>query len=402
MNILHVSDIHYCPRYLDEVDRCMASVAETVAPTMLPDLIVLSGDLFDHRLELHTAPVHAALKRAQQLADIAPTIVLQGTFSHDTPGSLDVLRTLKTRHPLLVADRICQVRMYGPEFETSRDWRFDDDDPTADALISLLPTTNKADLIAAGQDSAELGNELAAVMAGWAEGNTQATKHGIPTLLVSHGTVSGSLTEHNVPMAGLDHEFTTGTLFASKADAILLGHIHKHQSWQAGGQCIAYAGSVGRLHFGEEDPKQVLHWTVKPGSATFQPIQTPARELFEQCFDHPPSLDELKACAEQPDWTKPVHARIRIDVDQDYRHAVDEASIKDLFADAVSLKIDIRVGRIQRQRTAGIADEPDTAARLQRWCEYTETPHEPVIERLRLLEALDPSTIAATLIEEAA
>jgi exonuclease SbcD len=32
-------------------------------------------------------------------------------------------------------------------------------------------------------------------------------------------------------MAGFDHEFTTGSLFAAGAQAVLLGHIHRHQLW---------------------------------------------------------------------------------------------------------------------------------------------------------------------------
>lgn len=396
MNILHLSDIHYCPRYLDEVERCMAFAVVT-ARDQQPSLIVLSGDLFDHRLELHTAPVHAALLRVQQLADVAPVILLQGTFSHDTPGALQVFRTLKTRHPIAIVDRICQVRMDGPDLTLSAGWRFDDDQ-SFDALISCIPTTNKADLTAGGIETTELGNEVAEVLAGFAESHAQAKAQDRPTLVISHGTIAGSVTEHNVPMAGLDHEFTTGSLFASQADAILLGHIHKHQHWQAGGQCIAYPGSIGRLHFGEEDPKCILSWDVRPGRATFLPIQVPARELFERCFDAPPTIDEIKACATEPDWSKPVHARIRISVDQDYRHTVDEATIRELFADAVSLKLDVRVATIQRQRTAGIADEPDTAAMLRRWCEYTDTPSDPLTDRLQRLEAGDPTAIAAEII----
>jgi len=78
--------------------------------------------------------------------------------------------------------------------------------------------------------------------------------------------VFGCVSEHGVPMAGFDHEFTTGALFAAEAQAFLLGHIHRHQAWTAEGaagrQCIAYAGSIGRLHYGEEGEKGFLLWEI--------------------------------------------------------------------------------------------------------------------------------------------
>ena len=49
-------------------------------------------------------------------------------------------------------------------------------------------------------------------------------------------------------MAGFDHEFTAGSLFGAGAQAFLLGHIHKHQSWQQDGRVIAYPGAIGRVH----------------------------------------------------------------------------------------------------------------------------------------------------------
>ncbi|MCK7500603.1 MAG: hypothetical protein MZW92_68050 [Comamonadaceae bacterium] len=40
---------------------------------------------------------------------------------------------------------------------------------------------------------------------------------------MSHGTVCGCVTEQGVPMAGLDHEFTTGALFDAQASAFYSG-----------------------------------------------------------------------------------------------------------------------------------------------------------------------------------
>jgi exonuclease SbcD len=73
------------------------------------------------------------------------------------------------------------------------------------------------------------------------------------------------VTEHGVPMAGFDHEFTTTSLFSAGVQAFMLGHIHKHQSWDDSGRVIAYAGSIGRFHHGELDAKGFLQWEGRGG-----------------------------------------------------------------------------------------------------------------------------------------
>jgi exonuclease SbcD len=96
-------------------------------------------------------------------------------------------------------------------------WRFDKVPAGVQALFSCVPTVNKAMVAAALGASAAAeatGEQLAALLAGFAPGHRAARKQGVPTIGVSHGTVFGCLSEHGVPMAGFDHEFTTAALFA--------------------------------------------------------------------------------------------------------------------------------------------------------------------------------------------
>src|SRR6202140_1000704 len=92
-------------------------------------------------------------------------------------------------------------------------------------------------------------------------------------------------------MAGFDHEFPTGSLFGAGAQAFLLGHIHKHQSWEQDGRVIAYAGSIGRLHYGEQGDKGFLIWEVDPESVRFELIATPAKRTVEISFDGEHTLE---------------------------------------------------------------------------------------------------------------
>ncbi|MBK7237545.1 MAG: hypothetical protein IPI02_18670 [Sterolibacteriaceae bacterium] len=63
---------------------------------------------------------------------------------------------------------------------------------------------------------------MANLLRALAPGHRDARASGIPTAVVSHGTVSGCTTEHGVPMAGLDHGFSTGSLFAAESTSAVM------------------------------------------------------------------------------------------------------------------------------------------------------------------------------------
>jgi len=378
MRIAHISDIHYCPEHLAEVDLCFRFAVDGAINAKCK-LAVLSGDLFDHRLDLHTPAVGASMLAVRELAEHMPVLILQGTFSHDVPGSLEPFRHIAAKHPVTVADTIGFYSMGG-------------------AAIFCIPTLNKADLaVAVSGDPAAMGDHIAELVKSWAPQIADYRKNGIPTVLVSHGTVSGSITEQGVPMAGLDHEFTTGTLFASGASAIMLGHIHQYQEWEKDGRRIAYPGSVGRLHFGELTPKGFLVWDVTADGATTEFVPTPAKRLLQTDIDGVPDLAELAEIAAE---CAGAYVRIRYCVDEEYRKSVDHDAIRALFAAAAECKIEARINPIQRTRSAGISRAVSMAEKVERWADVTQTNPKPLVERLALLEHKDHEQIIRTLTED--
>jgi hypothetical protein len=188
-------------------------------------------------------------------------LLLQGTYPHEPSGTLDIFRRLAASHSIHVADRIQQVALTSNgSWAKSSGWRFDRIPENALTVFSCLPSVNKANVAATvgATGAAEAaGRASAALLGAWGVVNRQARSAGITTVGVSHGTVSGCVTEHGVPMAGLDHEFTTTALFSAEASAFMLGHIHLHQVWREGNRLVAYAGSIRRLHYGEE--RQRVH-----------------------------------------------------------------------------------------------------------------------------------------------
>ncbi len=396
MRIVHISDIHFADKHLAEVQRCARFATTWMAEQVGPDLIVLTGDIFDHRLEQTSPAFLEAVRWVACLGNFAPVLVLQGTYSHDAPGAVSVFRHVHTSYPVYVADRIEQVafRLESPYFSPlSGDMTFIDRDS---ALLSCLPAVNKGQVAAAvGAENAATaaGEAVAQLLASWAPSHRAARKAGVPSIVLSHGTVSGSVTEHGVPMAGLDHEFTTGALFAADATAVMVGHIHKHQAWEQGGHGIAYPGSIARLHFGEFDPKGFLLWELEADAATWELIETPARRLVDVDFaGAAPDMDELRGFADN--CGDDAHVRIRYAVDEEHRHSIDKAAIEAMFAHAAGVKIEAQILPVQRQRAAGITRALSVADMVQRWGEVTGTDTAPLLPRVHALEErTDPTEL---------
>lgn len=406
IKVLHTGDIHYCPKHIEGVDRCFAFAVEKAIEQKC-DVAVLNGDIFDHRIDLHSPVVAAVLRRVATLADAMPVLVGQGTFSHDVPGSLDVFKTIRGRYPVFIADRICQVALadHGDEvvWVPSGTWSFmpsEIERIPCRALFSCLPSINKgavAALVGAENASEAVGEQVYNLLKGWAPANLAARQNGVPTIGVSHGTCSGCTTEQGVVMAGLDHEYSSGALFAAECSAFMLNHIHQTQQWDHNGRCAAYSGSLERLHFGEVNPKGFLIWDVHPDRALPRFIETPAKKLLQIDFEGQPNMDELAALAAQATG---AHVRVRYSIDEEHRHAVDKDAITALFATATELKIEGRINPIQRTRSEGMNRAPTLGEKLAKWCEVTTTEARPLQERLATLEHADPEKIVANILNE--
>ena len=379
--ILHLADLHYCPKHLAWVDRAMTHAVDTGIAEGC-HLAILAGDSFDHALSVHEPAFTAYVRQVVRLAEHMPVIVLQGTHSHDRPGSLDVLKALPTKHPILVADAL--------ESHT-----------VAGVRVCTLPSLNKADpgIMAMGAHA-----WTAAALADLGADNAAARSLAYPTILVTHGTVTGCTTESGFAMVSPDLEFSVENLAAADCDAVMLGHIHRKQSWSnvrtpSGAlTTIAYPGSLARLVHGHTDPVGYLIWDLEPGKAgtfTFHP--SPSRQLLEITFAGPPDMDDLRALAAQAGPEDAV--RIRWEIDEEHAASVDKALIRDLFAGAESVKLEARVLPVQRVRAAGIGKAMTLADKLRYWAETTGSlpALERLTDRLALLQSQDPDQIVARI-----
>lgn len=401
LKIAHFSDLHYAGgANLNEVDRCFSfAVDRAIAEGV--HCAVISGDATDHALDMHSPAVMMLVRQIRRLTDHCPVLMLQGTFSHEPPGTLNIFRLLGGVYPVHVADRISQVALLdGGQWVESEGWLFHRIPAGAVALFSCVPTVNKAVVgaaVGATHAAEAVGEQLSILLRGFQPANDMARASNIPTIGVSHGTVYGCVTEHGVPMAGFDHEFTAGSLMAAGCSAFMLGHIHMHQSWEADGRLVAYAGSIGRLHYGELGDKGYLSWEVDANGAAFTLVPTPAKRTIEISFDQLPDMDALRERASQADIAG-AFVRVRWNVPEEDRHQVDRDAIEALFDKAAGMKIEGRIIPVVRSRAAGISQAPTMAAKLQAWAEATETDPGPMVRCLEDLQSETPEAIAQRIL----
>jgi DNA repair protein SbcD/Mre11 len=397
IKVAQFSDLHYSAKNLHEAHRCF-SFAVDEAIRLAVDLAVIAGDTTDHALDMHSPAVGRLAGEVRRLADHCPVLMLQGTFSHEPPGTLAIFRLLGGKHPVHVADRISQVGVTrGGRWIACDDWRFQTLPDDAAVLLTCIPTVNKAAVAAtvgAAAAAEAVGTELAALLAGYAAINRAAREAGMPTIGVAHGTVSGCITEHGVPMAGFDHEFTTASLFAAGAQAFMLGHIHKHQHWVNGdGRVIAYAGSIGRFHHGELDAKGFLRWEVGATESRFELVQTPAKRTVDLVFDGAPDIDAI-AQAAKDGQVDGAFVRVRWTVAEEDRAQIDRDAIRSALAGAAHVQMEGRVMPVMRARAEGISRAGSLAEKLRVWARLTGCDAGPLEDRLGKLGRLEPARIA--------
>jgi exonuclease SbcD len=385
VRIAQMSDLHFSAGNLAESDRCFGH-AVTQAIEKNVTAAVITGDSTDHAMDAHSPAIRALASHIQRLADHCPVLLLQGTFSHEPPGLLKVFSLVGAKYPITIAEKIGTFGLIpGEAFEPINPER------EYALVVHALPTMNKADVAAltakgVGEASIHAGEIVSSVLQSWAPVNNQLRLKGVPSMVISHGTVLNCLSEHGVPMAGVDHEFGVGSLFAANADAVALGHIHKQQDWKQSvhgfSQVIAYAGSIGRFHHGEDGDKYWLEWCMQAGLTDYVAHVTPSRRTVDLFFDGPPDMDEIRRVASECEG---AYVRVRYALDEEHRQSVDREAIKAALGGAAGVQIESKILVIERSRSKGISTTASLAEKMAKWCEATETSVAPMQERLSLL-----------------
>lgn len=250
MKILHTADWHIGSFKGPEQDgvnlrsmdtlKCLEEVVR-VAEDELPDLILVSGDIF-HQAEIWQSRSHKEVLQARdiimRLSKTCGTIVvMRGTPNHD---SEDAFEELKAHFELIdnayiVTDPQVVHTKYAdiiavPGFDKGR-------------FRAKFPGLSKDEENMVFSD--ELGNIVV--------GMKSLCEPGKLSILMSHYTVPGANTESGQVqlLTQVEPVITQEMLISANYDLVALGHIHRPQ-FITGIDNVCYSGAVNALNFNDE------------------------------------------------------------------------------------------------------------------------------------------------------
>ncbi len=294
IRVAHLSDLHFDaerqiagvrrltedgqPYALAQASRCLRAVAKGIAAGGLPDVWLVTGDVFDRPQP--TAAEEAAVIRAfVDLARAAPVVVLAG--NHDIPGvagAATALECLKRRPRIHVIEEPTLLE-FGRDPNTGKlapitqlgEWQ-------PGVTIACMPYPRRAEFatseVMTGAATSEERNAIASQLLSRVMGalRIQAAATKGPKVLGFHGSVTGAMSRFQPRTLAGDILFGLDDLCAW--DYAAGGHIHQQQQLAPN---AGYAGSVDRCDFGEEgEPKGGTVIELGDGPVRVRGVPSPA------------------------------------------------------------------------------------------------------------------------------
>lgn len=267
MKLLHVSDWHlgrstYGEPRLADLTAVLAEIV-TIAETHEVDLVVHSGDLFDHPRPA-VADIHLAVDTLKELSGIAPVVVVCG--NHDSPEWFQLFAK--------VFGEGSRIHFVGAPRDPADGGvlRFTAADGTV-ARVAAMPFVHPNRTIDPFGDVTEWPAAHAERVGLLARTLTDELHRDLDpdrevTVFLAHEYVGGANLAGSERLAHTTehYEIDAGTL--PVVDYLAFGHIHKPQALPGTGVVGRYAGSPIGLDFGEEgEQKSVVLVDLEPRQA---------------------------------------------------------------------------------------------------------------------------------------
>lgn len=384
MKMLHTGDLHF--------SNNLEKLAETVRTTNFvldaakadrPDVIIVAGDTldeYDGRIRLDSDCARAAISFVERAADIAPVVIIRGTHSHDRESTY-LFSHLRGRWPVHVANGVGMVALMTDGDPASTGFvrlegRIPYPENYCKAVFILVPSMDKAALLGAlGGESIQSGNiqfreAVHDLFAGFGLVNRSLS---CPSVLVTHGMLTGAVFSTGQMAIGEDLEFGLNDLHAAGCDYVALGHVHKFQQFPGN---VVYCGSPGRLNFGEQEDKGFVMVDFEEKTPFVRFIPAPARRfVFGECMEWSGAESIVGEAARIASDCQGAFVRLRYVVPEEERAGVDRDAIRKMLEDAgaSAVKIEVQVIPRQRQRAAGISRVDSLREKVIRWGQTTGT-----------------------------
>lgn len=245
MKIAHIADLHCCKEHQNEAKTSLDFLLNEIKKNPV-DLVAVAGDTWDaSMLNTEASGFNDFVDSIQNLADDAPVVMIYGTPSHDTDGSLEVFRKIKAKHSITVLDAAKPYFLENGKIVESS--------AAPEALIFGIPEPRKKYLLAnvtAGKDETESAIRDAMQKVCFLLAATRREYKDLPCVMLYHGDVAGSSLQNDRTIErGTGIAISVDELASIGADYYALGHIHKPQ--QVGNLPAYYAGSIYPKDFGE-------------------------------------------------------------------------------------------------------------------------------------------------------
>lgn len=259
MKIAHISDLHCCKEHQDEALVSLEFLLDKIRKNPV-DLVAIAGDTWDaSMLNTEASGFNDFVTSIQKLADAAPVVMIYGTPSHDTDGSLEVFRKIKAKNTITILEAANPYFLEnGKIVETST---------APEALIFGIPEPRKKYLLAnatAGKDETEGAIRDAMQKVCFLLASIRREYSNIPCVMLYHGDIAGSSLQNDRTIErGTGIAISIDELSSIGADYYALGHIHKPQ--QVGNLPAYYAGSIYPKDFGETHKAGFNLVKIEPG-----------------------------------------------------------------------------------------------------------------------------------------
>ncbi|MBX3045429.1 MAG: exonuclease SbcCD subunit D [Anaerolineales bacterium] len=374
MKILHFADAHIdmantgrqdpdtgLPIRVMDYLRSLDEIVDTAIREKV-DLVLFAGDAYKDRNPAPTFMREWGRRMIKLSKARIPTVLLVG--NHDLSPSLGRAHALEEYATLEVPyiKVLDQPQFLGPA-----------DLWDLPLQIIALPWITRSGMLAflasqgeaAGDIYEQMAERLSALVTGYLEDDAD---HSLPVVMAAHASVQGAVYggEHTV-MLGNDLVLSGSLVKDKRLDYVALGHIHKKQNLNEGGQPpVVYPGSIERIDFGEaRDDKFFVIADVNKGNTQLDWRQlrnirkfwtgsvTPENELNVTSE----IIAELPSAAEMQD----AIVRLVVYYPREWELFIDEARIRGAAANAfefhlikrpqVGLRSRIAEGRVVSEMT---------------------------------------------------
>lgn len=245
IKVAHIADLHCCREHQDEALKSLELLGDILRSNPV-DLVAIAGDTWDaSMLNTEASGFNDFVTSIQKLADVAPVAMIYGTPSHDTDGSLEVFRKIRSRHSITILEA---ARPYFLE-----NGNIVESSSNPEALIFGIPEPRKKHLLAnatAGKEETESAIRDAMQKVCFLLAAARREHESLPCVMLYHGDIAGSALQNDRTVErGTGIAISIDDLASIGADYYALGHIHKPQ--QVGTLPAYYAGSIYPKDFGE-------------------------------------------------------------------------------------------------------------------------------------------------------